>query len=207
MLAERSRSADDRNGEVSDLAFPIVEEDEMRKFSGPETVAFVVSMFMTAISAQQGPPKPSVEMAQLSFMAGSWTCSGKTFETPMGPAGPMTSTADIRQDLGGHFQSGTIKGTATGMPPFEGRFHTTYDPGKKQFVMLWVDNMGGYAQTTSSGWKGDTMVYEGQGNMAGQTISSRDTFTKSAAGMKHTWEIQVNGKWTPAGEETCQKKK
>jgi hypothetical protein len=24
--------------------------------------------------------------------------------------------------------------------------------------------------------------------------------------MKHAWEMQLNGKWTPAGEETCRKK-
>ena len=36
----------------------------------------------------------------------------------------------------------------------------------KQFVMLWADNMGGWSQSTSSGWKGDVMVYEGDSHMA-----------------------------------------
>ena len=92
-------------------------------------------------------------------------------------------------------------------PPFEGRFFETYDVGTKQFVLMWVDNMGLRAESKSSGWKGDTMSYEGEGRMGGQSMKSRDTFTKSgAAGMKHTWEMQVNGKWMPAGEETCTKK-
>ena len=60
---------------------------------------------------------------------------------------------------------------------------------------------------TFSGWKGDVMVYEGDSHMAGQTMKARDTFTKSGpSAMKHTWEMQVNGKWTTAGEEKWTKK-
>jgi hypothetical protein len=73
--------------------------------------------------------------------------------------------------------------------------------------MLWVDNMGGWSQSRSAGWKGDTLVYEGDSHMAGQTMRSRDTFTRSGAGsMRHVWEAQLNSKWTPLGEETCKKK-
>ena len=169
--------------------------------------AALLTTFAAAGSAQQGPPKPPPEMAQIAHFEGMWTCEGKTFESPMGPAGPMKSTADIRKDLNGHFQTGRIKGTGTGMPPFEGIFHVTYDSGMKQFVMLWVDNMGGWAQNMSSGWKGDTIIYEGEGHMGGQTMKSRDTFTrKGPSSMRHTWEMETNGKWMPAGDENCTKK-
>ena len=167
----------------------------------------IVTAFAVSGSAQQGPPKPAAEMDQIAFFEGSWSCKGKTFETPMGPAGEMTSTVDIRKELNGHFQGGTVKGTMPNQPPFEGRLHVTYDSGMKQFVMLWVDNMGGWAQSMSPGWKGDTFVYEGEGHMGGQTMKSRDTFTRSGTGsMKHTWAMQMNGKWVTAGEETCTKK-
>lgn len=169
--------------------------------------ALLLAPFAAAGSGQEGPSKPAPEMAQIAYFEGMWTCEGKTFQTPMGPAGAMKGSADIRKALNGHFQSGTIKGSIPNMPPFEGRFHTTYDTGMKQFVMLWVDNMGGRAQSMSSGWKGDTMMYEGEGHMGGQTMKSRDTFTKNGpTAMKHTWEVQVDGKWMPAGEETCRKK-
>ena len=167
------------------------------------TAAFAAS---GATQQPQGPPKPAAEMSQLAFFEGSWTCTGKTMETPMGPAGPTKSTADVRTDLNGHFQTGVIKGSMSGAT-MEGRFNATYDPSTKQFVMFWVDNMGAWAQNTSSGWKGDTMVYEGTGHMGGQTMKGRDTFTKSGAtSMKHSWEVEMNGKWMPAGEETCTKK-
>ena len=168
----------------------------------------LVAALVVGLAAQpQGPPKPAAEMSQLSFMEGNWTCEGKMAETPMGPAGAMKSSAMIRKDLNGHFQSGVVKGTMANMPPFEGRFHVTYDTGKKQFVMIWVDNMGGYAQSTSSGWKGDTLVYEGEGHMGGHTMKSRDTFTKKGpSAMQHTWDVEMNGKWMQAGDETCTKK-
>ena len=151
-------------------------------------------------------PKPAPEMSQIAFFEGSWTCQGKMHESPMGPAGEMSSTADIKRDLGGFWQSGMIKGTMKGMPPMEGRFHVTYDQAAKQFTMLWVDNMGGWAQSTSSGWKGETMVYEGESHMGPQKFGSRDTFTRTGNTMKHTWEAQINGKWMALGEETCKKK-
>ena len=152
-------------------------------------------------------PKPAPEMAQIAFMEGTWTCEGKMFETPMGPAGTMKGTVELRRELNGFFQIGTIKGTSATMPPFEGRISVTYDPGLKQFVMLWVDNMGGWAQNTSSGWKGDTLVYEGDGHMGGQTMKGRDTFVKTGQNaLKHSWAMQIQGKWVNAGEETCTRK-
>jgi hypothetical protein len=151
-------------------------------------------------------PKPAPELSQIAYFEGTWTCTGKTFESPMGPAGAVTSTAEIRRDLGGFWQSGTVKGTMTNMS-MEGRFYVTYDPAAKQFVMLWVDSMGGWARSTASGWKGDTLVYEGESHMGPQQMKSRDTFTRSGAGgMRHTWDMQIGGKWAPLGEETCKKK-
>ena len=181
----------------------------MRKVSSlsAAAVAVVLASVAALAAAQQGPPKPAAEMSQLAYFEGTWTCKGKMHATPMAPAGEMSSTTEIRRDLDGHFQSGTIKGSSPNMPPFEGRFHATYDTGMKRFVMLWVDNMGGWAQSSSPGWKGDVLVYEGEGHMGGQTMKGRDTFTKAGpSSMKHSWEMEVNGKWMTAGEETCQKK-
>ena len=74
--------------------------------------------FATVGSQPQGPPKPAAEMSQLAYFEGSWACSGKMFESPMGPAGPMTGNVVVRKDLNGHFQSGVVKGTSPNMPPF-----------------------------------------------------------------------------------------
>jgi hypothetical protein len=151
-------------------------------------------------------PKPAAEMAQLKFFDGSWTCEGIMQPSPFGPGGKMTSTVKSQTDFGGFWQSGTVKGSSPGMPPFEGMFHMTYDPGTKQHVSLWVDNMGAWSHSTSRGWEGDKIVFEGESAMGGKKIMGRDAFIKNADGsMRHTWEMQLDGKWTSIGDETCRK--
>lgn len=169
--------------------------------------ALPAAVLLQAGILAQEMPKPAPEMSQLAYFEGSWSCQGKISESPMGPAGEIQSTAEIKRDLNGFWQTGMIKGTMTNMPPMEGRFHATYDPGAKQFLMLWVDNMGGWSQSRSDGWKGDTIVYEGESHMGPEKMRMRDTFVRSDTGtMKHTWEAEMNGKWTNLGEETCKKK-
>lgn len=168
-------------------------------------VAAVVVTGVMAVQAQEM-PKPAPEMSQMTFFEGNWTCDGKMHASPMSPAGAMTSTASVKSDLGGFFQSGSIKGSmGAGMPAFEGMFHTTFDPASKQFVMFWFDNMGSWARSTSKGWTGDALVFEGDAQMGAMKMKSRDTFTKTAGGMKHAWEAEMGGKWMALGEETCKK--
>lgn len=178
-----------------------------RTFSALSAVLLLQAGILAQDKPQPEMPKPAPEMSQLAYFEGSWTCEGKIAESPMGPAGEMRTTADIKPDLNGFWQTGMIKGTMKDMPPMQGQFHSTYDPAEKQFVMLWVDNMGGWAQSSSTGWKGDTMVYEGDSHMGPMKMRTRDTFTRGAGStMKHTWDAEMNGKWTPLGEETCTKK-
>jgi len=153
-------------------------------------------------------PTPAPEMAQLAYFQGEWTCQGTMLPSPMGPGGPSTGTVAIHSDLGGFWQSGRVRMTTEGMPPMEGMFHATFDPAAKQYVMLWVDSMGGWARSTSKGWEGDTLVYEGEMNMGGEAAMGRDSFTRvDETTMKHGMAMQVAGKWTPMGDEVCRKAK
>jgi len=156
--------------------------------------------------AEMAMPKPAAEMAQLQFFEGNWACAGTMSASPFGPAGKMTSTVRTHSDLGGFWESGVVKGTSPGMPPFEGMFHMTWDPAAKHHLMFWVDNTGGWAQSTAPGWEGDKIVFSGDSYMGGKKFTTRDTFGKAAGGaMKHSWEMQQDGKWTPLGDETCKK--
>lgn len=178
-----------------------------RTFGALSAAVLLQAGILAQDTPKQEMPKPAPEMSQIEFFEGSWTCQGKINQSPMGPAGEMQSTADIKRELGGFWQAGAITATMQGMPPMEGRFHATYDPASKQFVMMWVDSMGGWAQSTSSGWQGDTIVYEGDSHMGPHVMRSRDTFTRAdPATMKHTWEAQMDGKWMPLGDETCKKR-
>lgn len=173
------------------------------------TLVAAAVLTLGSVAQAQEMPKPSPEMAKLDFFEGNWSCEGTIEQTPMSPAGKITSTVEIKDDLGNFWQTGTIRATMANMPPFEGRFYTTYDPAGKRFIMFWGDSMGSWAQTASPGWEGDKMVFQGDSNMPGQKpMTSRDTFTRGKDGsMSHMWEAQMDGKWMTLGQETCRKKK
>jgi hypothetical protein len=170
-------------------------------------VVAVLALAAPAVAASDAPPKPAAEMANLQVFDGSWTCKGTAHPGPMGPGGALESTVTSRTDLNGFWQSGTVKSTGAGMPgTMEGMFRMTYDPGAKRYVLLWVDNMGAWSEASSPGWDGDKLVFTGEGTMGGQKMQMRDTFVKAADGsLKHEWEGQLEGKWTPMGSETCRK--
>ena len=160
-----------------------------------------------AVRAAEPTPSPAAEMANLKVFDGSWTCEGTANPGPMGPGGAMKGAVTSQTDLNGYWQSGTVKSTGGGMSgTMEGRFHMTYDPGAKQYVLLWIDNMGIWSQETSPGWSGDKMVFTGESHMGAQKMSVRDVFVKNADGsLKHDWEGEFEGKWTTMGTETCRK--
>lgn len=149
--------------------------------------------------------KPPAEMANLEFFDGSWTCAGTIPAGPMSPGGKMTGTVKSHKDLGGFWQSGMVRSSMGGKPAMEGMFHMTYDPGTKEYVLLWVDNMGAYTKSTSKGWDADKIVFSGVTAMCGKQMQTRDTFMKSGkTTLKHDWEEQMEGAtWTPMGSETC----
>ena len=101
-------------------------------------------------------PKPAPELAQLEYFLGTWHCEGTVPASPMGPAHKSRSTVVTRLDLDGFWYSGTVREekAANNPHPMSGMFHETYDAAKKQFVMLWLDNFGGWSTETSTGWDG-----------------------------------------------------
>lgn len=153
-------------------------------------------------------PRPAAEMAALAYFDGKWQCAGEGAMEPGGPMTKMTAAVKVESDLGGFWQSGKVNAQMPGMPGpgFEGKFHTTWDPGAKQYVMFWVDSMGGWAESRATGWDGDKIVYTGTTYMGGQKIPSRDIFTKNADGsMGHMAEMQMGSQWTKMMDETCRR--
>jgi hypothetical protein len=159
-------------------------------------------------AAPTAAPTPAPELAQLGYFLGAWRCEGNAPATPMGPAHKTRSAVTIRPDFNGFWHTGTVREERTpdNPHPIYGMFHQTYDTGKKQFLLLWVDNYGGWATETTRGWDGDRIVYEGEGTVGGQTLGGRDTFVKKReAQMTHTAEIMINGQWITASQETCRR--
>jgi len=152
-------------------------------------------------------PKPASELAELKYFLGTWHCEGNAPASPMGPAHRSRATVVTRVDLDGFWYSGTVREekAAGNAHPMSGMFHETYDAAKKQFVMLWVDNFGGWSTETSPGWDGDKIVYSGEAAMGGEKVPVRDTFTKKGGNeLVHSYEMTMSGQKI-TGDETCKK--
>jgi hypothetical protein len=157
--------------------------------------------------AMKRPP----ELAQLDFFQGTWSCTGKAFASPMGPEHATSANVHGVKTVGDmwiHISYDENK-TAANPVPYHVGVYMGYDAGKKNFVENCVDNFGGYCTQSSSGWNGDTMIFEGTANGSGQALGVRDTFVKKSANeLTHTGDMQGDDKkWTKTDEETCHKGK
>ncbi|HET7063371.1 MAG TPA: DUF1579 family protein [Rudaea sp.] len=175
------------------------------------TIATLALSSLASADAPPAPPSPPAELAQLDFFVGTWNCSGKAFATPMGPEHATTATVHAAKEVGGRWVRTNYdeNKTAANPMPYHVVAHFGYDSAKKQFVNSCVDVFGGYCTTTSSGWNGDTMIFEGPVNGMPEPGSGRDTFTRKGANqLTHMGEMQgPDKKWIKTDEETCRKGK
>jgi len=171
-------------------------------------LALVVLPALQTALAQGSPPSgPPKEMTELKSYEGSWDCHGGAPDGPLGPAHKSATTVKIHSDLDGMWFSGRFEEAASKENPhaYRGMMHMNYDAAAKNFLQIWVDNLGGWAKQTSSGWDGDKMVWLGEGTLAGKTIGARDTFTKKGADLQHLGELQLDGKWVVVQDEVCKR--
>ena len=173
--------------------------------------ASAIALFFAALGlAQEGPPKPPPEMANLKYFAGTWSCTGDSPAGPFGPAHKTQSTLTLKSDLDGFWYTGSMTEakTAANPHPVKGMLHIGYDSAAKQYVQLWVDNFGSRATQTSPGWEGDSMTYTGDQQVMGETATAKDTLAKKGANeFTHKFELTMKGETHTIVEETCKKKK
>jgi hypothetical protein len=167
----------------------------------------IVALLLLAVQAMAMDPDPMLK--QLQIFAIRYDCTGIAYANPMAPEHPTRATVTGEWTLGGQWVAFSYleKKTAQSSMPFGVRGYFGYDPQVKKFVVGTVDNMGGYATGASDGWDGDTIVFTGPWHMGTQTLESRDTFMKTAAGLKHIGELEMDGKWVKLGQETCTRAK
>lgn len=167
----------------------------------------MVALLFLAVQAMAMDPDPMLK--QLEVFARNYDCTGIAYATPMAPEHPTRATVTGAWTLGGNWVAITYqeKKTPQSSMPFGVRGFFGYDPQLKKFVVGTVDNMGGYGTAASDGWNGDTIVFTGPWHMGTMTANARDTFTKTAAGMNHVGEIEMDGKWMTLGRETCTRAK
>ena len=153
-------------------------------------------------------PKPAAELEQLKMFEATWRCEGKQPAGPMGPEQDYKSTFKGKKDVESFwisFEYSQKKSKAHAMP-VTAKGYIGYDPAAKKYVSLGVDNMGGSVSETSPGWEADKLTFTGDGQMGGQKISFRETYTKkSDKEMIWSGEMKMGKDWIPVGTDTCKK--
>lgn len=153
-------------------------------------------------------PKPAAELDQLKMFEGTWRCDGKQAAGPMGPEQVYKSSFKGKKDVDSFwyaFEYAQKKSKVHNMP-ITAKGFLGYDPASKKYVTMGVDNMGGSISESSPGWEGDKLVFSGDGQMGGQKISFRETYTKKSD-KEMTWsgEMKMGKDWINVGTDTCKK--
>ncbi len=145
-------------------------------------------------------PKPAPELQQYKQMIGSWKCEGKG--TMMGKEMKVSGTYKAAWDLDNYWVVAHFEGKAQGMPgSHKGMDFYTYDSASKMYIVMGVDNMGGWSMAKSKGWEGDKQEWAGKGQMMGKESDITWTVTK-----KGDKEITISGGMGDEKfEETCKK--
>ena len=164
-----------------------------------------------AVAAAPPPPpapKPAAELEQLKLFEATWKCEGKQPAGPMGPEQDYKSTFKGKKDVESFwisFEYSQKKSKAHAMPVIA-KGYLGYDPAAKKYVSLGVDNMGGSVTESSPGWEADKQTFTGDGQMGGQKISFRETYTKKGdKEMIWSGEMKMGKDWIPVGTDTCKK--
>ncbi len=153
-------------------------------------------------------PKPAPELDQLKMFEATWKCEGKQPAGPMGPEQDYKSTFKGKKDVESFwisFEYSQKKSKAHAMPIIA-KGYLGFDPAAKKYVTLGVDNMGGSVTESSPGWEADKLTFTGDGQMGGQKISFRETYTKKGdKEMIWSGEMKMGKDWIPVGTDTCKK--
>ena len=164
-----------------------------------------------AVAAAPPPPpapKPAAELEQLKLFEATWKCEGKQPAGPMGPEQDYKSTFKGKKDVESfwisfEYSQKKSKGHAL---PIIAKGYLGYDPAAKKYVTLGVDNMGGSVTESAPGWEADKLTFTGDGQMGGQKISFRETYTKKGdKEMIWSGEMKMGKDWIPVGTDTCKK--
>jgi hypothetical protein len=132
------------------------------------------------LAAQQVEVKPGPEHAFLKKGEGVWDATAKS------KAGDSKGELHCKMALNGLWLMEHYKGEATGKT-FEGYGATSYDPGKKKFVNVWVDSMVTRPMLSEGTYDkdkkiltlvGDMPMPEGKSMKSSITITYKDANTK-----------------------------
>jgi Protein of unknown function (DUF1579) len=132
---------------------------------------------IVGITRAQEPPKPGPEHKKIEFFAGKWNVTGTAKASPMGPAGPFTSTDVCEMFEGGFALVCRTEGKGP-MGPSKSLSIMSYDTGKNAYVYHAVEtNMPAFTawgNTTDGTWN-----WTSESKMGANTMKSKVTITQT----------------------------
>jgi hypothetical protein len=180
----------------------------MRRFAG--ILAFVaMSGALCGGSAAQPPqaPKPGAEHKRLGYFVGKWNGVGEVKESPMGPAGKVTSVDNCEWFEGGFAVICRSEGKSPA-GPMKSIGILSYNAEEKVYTYYGTDNSGMTMTSVAKGTvAGNKWTYTDEGKMGGQPYKMRVTITEvSPKEQAFVMEIQgADGKWMPMMESKATK--
>jgi len=171
---------------------------EFRRMS---SYGVVLGLLLADIAAASPPPAGSAgAFAPMTFLIGTWSCSG------VFPASGRTiaSTISFASDLDGAAIVKHHDDVAPG--PYRAVETWVYNPANRQYAAAIADNFGGVREFDSRGWNGDVLVWS---SAAGVKPDQEFAYTKiSDDRFKLDWRVSRDGTAYAVGDTlTCARAK
>lgn len=155
-------------------------------------------LIATALAlAGSGVDYPGRSDEPLRYFVGTWRV------VSVDPAGgdDLRVCYSVQPFVGEKWLSGVATSTT---PDFGSRDVWGHDRASNELIRTIFDASGTYAVVRSAGWKGDTLVLDGNARSAGGTMRVRETIRRlSDNEFKATWEALRGGKWSAYAIETA----
>jgi len=121
-------------------------------------------------------PGPMHEM--MAESVGEWKTKTTFWMDPAGEPMETEGTAKFEMILGGRYMKSTHKGMVMGMP-FTGIMLQAYDNATKEFIAIWIDNLGTGMSVSKGTYDEDTKTLNSTGTMidpmSGKEVNYRQT--------------------------------
>ena len=165
--------------------------------------AAVLAAALTAAAPAlaQAPSAPAPQAAAraapegLEYMLGTWVGEGRDPST----GETFSFVYRVEPEVGGAWITGYGESKDGG---FKSRDLWGREPKTGEIMRVIFNDGGGYATIRSPGWKGDTLVLEGESFGSNGSLRLRETITRlGPAEFRAVWEAFQGGKWVPYSVE------
>jgi hypothetical protein len=174
--------------------------------AGCAVILFITSVAQAQVETTPIPLPPKPDFSSMKFLLGTWNCT----ETNTRRNKPYTSTSTTTMDPSGYWMdTKTVAHPVSFDPtPTVTTDKVTYDAG--HWVDVSTDDRGTYAFSSSTGWKGDKIVWHPGATSSvtsGNVVGGGDTTVTKVSDTKttHTGSFKESSGRTITLKGTCTK--